>query len=303
MIISASRRTDIPAFYGDWLMNRLREGYCVVPHPMKPQVVFRVSLKAEDVDAIVFWTKHPKTLLPHLDEIASRGYRFMFLYTVTPYGPPLETQLPPLEDRIQLFQEVSKRIGANRVVWRYDPIIISNRTDEPFHLDGFEKLSARLEGLTRTVIVSFVDFYGFVTRRLAGLRRYDLEVLSPDETAARAIPLAEGLREIASRYGMEIQSCAEERDLQKAGISPGSCIDGRRLQRLFGGRFPTKKDPGQRKKCLCTISKDIGVYDTCGHQCVYCYATRNLDLAAQRCASHNPSALSLVGHLSSDRSH
>lgn len=302
MIISASRRTDIPAFYGDWLMNRLREGYCLVPHPMNLQTISRVPLRVDDVDAIVFWTKYPKALFPHLPEIASRGYRFIFLYTVTPYAAPLESRLPPLEDRVQMFRELGRKISAERVIWRYDPIILSNQTDETFHLENFAKLAALLEGFTRRVIVSFLDYYPFVTRRLADLRKYDFKVLGADEIVPRALTLAEGLRRIALQHGMDIQSCAEEQDLRKSGVSPGSCIDGLLLHRLFGGRFPVKKDPGQRKKCLCTISKDIGIYDTCGHQCTYCYATRHPDIAAERCTSHDPTAPSLVGRLAIDSS-
>ena len=270
-----------------------------MPHPMKPNEVFRVSLKLEDVSAIVFWTKYPKTLLPHLDEMKSRGYRFIFLYTLTPYGPPLEGNLAPLDERVQMFRELSVKIGAERIIWRYDPIVLSNQTDKAFHLANFENLAKLLEGFTRRVIVSFLDYYSFVTRRLADLRKYGFEVLSAEEIPPQASALAEGLCKIALQHGLEIQSCAEERDLRKGGIAPGSCIDGLLLHRLFGDLFPLKKDPGQRKNCLCTISKDIGVYDTCGHQCVYCYATRNLDIAARRCASHNPSAPSLVGDIPS----
>jgi len=295
MIISASRRTDIPAFYGDWMMNRLREAFCVVQHPIRPQTAYRVSLKLEDVDAIVFWTKYPKSIVSHLDEIQSRGYRFIFLYTLTPYGPPLENRLPLLEERLWMFRQLSQRLGAERVVWRYDPIILSNQTDAAFHIEEFERLAAHLEGFTKRVIISFVDYYPFVFRRLTRLKQNGIEVCAAGEIATHAPALAKELCAIAHQHGMEIQSCAEELDLKSAGMRPGGCIDGLLLHKLFGLRIPLKKDPGQRKVCLCTVSKDIGAYDTCGHGCVYCYASRDLAVAAQRCASHDPFAPSLLG--------
>jgi len=283
-------------------MNRLREGFCVVQHPMRPQIAYRVSLKVEDVDAIVFWTKYPKSLLPFLNEIESRGYRFLFLCTLTPYGSPLESRLPPLEERVRIFRELSARLGAERVIWRYDPIVLSNQTDEIFHERNFERLASNLAGFTRRVIISFVDYYPFVARRLATLRREGLDVCSESEIHAKAIPLAEKLHRIALHYQMDIQSCAEELDLSKAGIAAGSCIDGLLLNRLFGVQAPLKKDPGQRKYCLCTVSKDIGAYDTCGHLCVYCYASRDLSVAARRCAEHDPSAPSLLVHITPSKS-
>ncbi len=294
MIISASRRTDIPAFFGDWMMKRLREGFCVVQHPLRPRIAYRVSLKVEDVDAIVFWTKYPKSLVPYIDEIKSLGYRFIFLFTLTPYGPPLETQLPSLDERIEIFRQLSTRLGADKVLWRYDPIVLSNRHNATFHVEEFEKLATHLEGFTKRVIISFVDYYPFVHRRLTRLSQDEIEVYAAGEIAAHAPTLARKLCAIAQQHGMEIQSCAEELDLKNTGVQPGGCIDGWLLHQLFGLRLPLKKDPGQRKECLCTVSKDIGAYDTCGHGCIYCYASRDLAVAAQRCASHNPSAPSLL---------
>jgi DNA repair photolyase len=302
MIISASRRTDIPAFYGDWMMNRLREGYCLVQHPIRSQIAYRVSLKPEDVDAIVFWTKYPKSLWPHLDETESRGYRFIFLFTLTPYGSPLESRLPPLEERLEIFRRLSTRLGAEKVVWRYDPIVLSNRTDESFHVREFERIASQLKGFTRRVIISFVDYYPFVARRLAKLREEGLEVFDESALRAGALPLAASLHRIALQHGLEIQSCAEELNLKEAGIAPGSCIDGLLLHQILGVRVALKKDPGQRKSCLCTVSKDIGAYDTCGHLCAYCYACRDLAVAAARCAAHDPSSPSLLGHTTAQQS-
>ncbi len=294
MIISVSRRTDIPAFYGDWMMNRLREGYCVVPHPMKPRESFRVSLKNEDVDALVFWTKYPASLMPYFDEIESRGYPFIFLYTLTNYDSPLESNLPPLQDRLQMFKELATKFGAERIIWRYDPIILGNQTDETFHIENFSSLASALKGYTQRVIISFLDYYGFVMQRLAKLEKDMFLVYDRDTVATRAPSLTAKLAKIAQAHDMEIQSCAEELDLAESGVVPGNCIDGALLQKIFGKPFPQKKDPGQRKKCLCAVSRDIGVYDTCGHQCVYCYAVRNPDVAEQRFKSHDPNAPSLL---------
>lgn len=293
MIISASRRTDIPAFYSEWFMNRVREGYCLVPNPFNPDQVARVSLKPGDVDAIVFWSKDPVPLFPHLGELDRRGYRYYFLFTLNGYGLELEPNLPPVEARVAAFRELSVRLGPERVIWRYDPIVLSNRTGALFHEETFAGLAAGLAGATRRVVVSIVDYYRKTERRLARLAGDGYRFDKGSAAEAHVKALLKCLREIAVGHGIAMQSCAEETDLRDASIAPGSCVDGELLHRLWGVEAPGK-DPNQRAACGCVVSKDIGVNDTCLHGCRYCYATRSDAFARARWRRHDPHAPALL---------
>lgn len=295
MIISASRRTDIPAFYSAWFLNRVRAGWCAVPNPMNPAQVARVSLAPPEVDAIVFWSKNPAPLLPHLDELDARGFRYYFQFTLNAYAPEIEPHVPALDKRLETFRALSRRIGPERVIWRYDPIVISNRTDGVFHRERFAAIAESLGGATERVVVSVVDFYRKTDRRLALLEhqgyRFDRNAAASADTAALLADLAA----VARAHHMEIQSCAEDGDLSRSGIAPGRCIDERLINRLWHLNLPYRKDPSQRKLCLCTVSKDIGVGDTCRHGCRYCYATKDHALAEQRSEAHDPVAPMLWG--------
>ena len=169
MIISASRRTDIPAFYSKWMMNRLHAGYVLVPNPRNPLHFSRIALNPQSVDCIVFWTKSPAPMLSKLKEISAMGYPFYFQFTLTPYGRDLEQNLPLKTNLIQTFQALSRTIGAERVVWRYDPVILTDRMGIEFHLQSFKTLAGMLEGYTHRCIFSFLDLYPKVTRSLRGI--------------------------------------------------------------------------------------------------------------------------------------
>ena len=278
MIISASRRTDIPAFYSRWFVNRLRKGFVDIVNPFNPNQVKRVDLRPEAVDAIIFWTRNGRPIFKYLDQIDSLGYGYYFLYTITGYPKELEENLPSVETAIRTFKELSDRIGPERVVWRYDPIILSSITDRDYHEHNFKRIAKALSGHTKRVIISFVDIYTKVRKRLQnlsdekGLEWYDIE-------SQNGVKLAAELKESAESLGFEIQSCAEEMDLTAAGIIPGKCIDNELINILFDLNLPYKKDPHQRHRCLCTRSVDIGAYDTCGYRCVYCYANTSFPAA------------------------
>jgi DNA repair photolyase len=292
VIISASRRTDIPAFYGEWFMNRVRAGFCDVPNPFNPAQAARVSLLPEDVEAIVFWTRHAAPLLPHLAELESRGYRYCFLYTLLDYPPLLDPHTPPLSERIDAFRRVADRVGPNRIAWRYDPIVLSDRTPPEFHREAYERLAGQLNGAANRSIVSFVDVYRKLTKRLRWLAEQGCAVREPGET--ERTELAMFMAKCARKHGMEAVSCAEPHNLTQWGIAPGKCIDAEKLSAAFGIHLSARKDPGQRQACGCAVSKDIGCYDTCLHGCRYCYATSNPDRARKRHRAHDPKAASLV---------
>lgn len=296
MIISASRRTDIPAFYSDWFMNRVREGWCCVPNPLNANQVSQVSLKPVDVEAIVFWSKNPLPLISHLSELDELGFRYYFQFTLNDYPGALEPGIPSINSRLLTFQKLSQHIGSARVVWRYDPIIISNITPIEYHIDRFTNIAEELRGVTQRVMVSFVDYYRKTERHLAHLEIE--EGFSFDRTMSSSpagIGLLKSLSTIAQKNNIVIFTCAEERDYTEAGISPGRCIDETILRQVWSLNLKYRKDPSQRKSCSCMASKDIGINNTCVHGCPYCYATTNSLIAQRKYTEHNPHSPLLWG--------
>jgi len=301
VIISASRRTDIPAFYSRWLVNRLRLGWCLVPNPFNPQQVSKISLAPQDVDALVFWTRSPRPLIPYLDELDSRGYRYYFQFTLMDNPQLIDPHRPPSSLAIETFRLISDHIGADRVIWRYDPIVLTTITPPDFHRTAFARLAESLKGSTRRCVISFLDIYGKAHHRLAEMARLgapllpealDLQVLGntlPDSIA----DLMGDIAAIAMDNQMEIVSCAEHFDLTQFGVRPGKCIDDDLISRLFGLDVSHTKDPAQRPACGCVQSRDIGMYNSCLFGCRYCYATSSFERAALNYKSHDPNSPSL----------
>jgi len=270
VIISASRRTDLPAYHSREFMAGIKAGFIEVPHPRNPGRASRVSLRPEDVEAIVFWTRDPRPLFPYLDELEARGFFYYFQFTLLDNPPLIDPGGPGRAEAVAAFRALSDRIGPERVVWRYDPIIFSERAGLDVHRRKFEELASALAGATRRVMISLVDFYRSVVPRLRRLEKETGVIRPPTpEDLTGTIP---AMAAVAAAHGMEIFSCAEEIDLLPFGVRPGKCIDARLISRLTGRTVPSRKDPRQRKACGCDESRDIGVYGTCPRGCVYCYA-------------------------------
>ena len=298
MIISASRRTDIPAFYSEWFMNRIRAGYCTVPNPFNRNQISRVNLGPQDVDVIVFWTRNPRPLFRHLDELDRRGYRYYFQYTIMNNPRAIDPKSPSMEASIKTFRELADRVGTQRVIWRYDPIVLTEVTSPEFHASNHALIAEALTGATERNVISVVDIYKKAMKRLRDLRQQGVVV---DDMKQNALPEAVGsmfeqLAMTASGSGMRIFSCAEELDLCHYGILPGKCVDDDYIARIFGLQLKVKKDSGQREECGCVASKDVGIYDTCLYGCQYCYATSSFDTAKRNHASdHFDDSPSLLG--------
>ena len=276
MVISVSRRCDIPRFAFDWFLGSLDAGFVDVRNPFNPHQIRRVSLLPSDVEVFAFWTRDPASILEYAEELERRAYRFYVMTTLTAYPCVLEPNAAAAEAVIKTMGELAQRIGIERVIWRYDPIFLSNLTDFEFHCRNFAHLAARLNGAVRRVIVSLYDEYPAAERRLTALEQSGVLKRLPHkelilDPAVRQL-LAE-LARIAKAEGMEIQSCAEE-DFSDIGIPGGACIDGEYLTRLFGIKAPGR-DRGQRRPlCRCVQSVDIGSYGHCPAGCVYCYGLR-----------------------------
>ena len=293
MIVSASRRTDIPAFYAEWMVRRFREGYCTVANPYNRNQTVRISLKPEDVDAVVFWTRNPRPLIPYLDELDFRGYRYYFQFTILGYPRELDPKAPPAATAVEAFRDLAERLGSSRVIWRYDPIVFTGLTPPTFHEENFQALAEPLRGQTRRVVVSIVDMYRKIEKRMKEMEGTPAEV-RPCQ-AEKFGPLMCRLAEVAGKNGMEIVSCAEEVDLRPFGILPGKCMDDRVIAEAFGIEVPGTKDPAQRNACGCVVSRDVGMYESCLFGCRYCYATKSFEQAKANFESHDPESPSLLG--------
>ena len=262
-------------------------------NPFNRNQVSYISLKPQDVDAIVFWTKNARFLMPHLEELKQRGYNFYFQYTVNGYGKHLEPGVPDLEECIQTFCELSAMIGSDKVIWRYDPIIISNKTDIAYHKEKFSTILERLHSATNRVVISIVDDYRKATINFTRLRQEGIEV-SLIKCAAEVGELVRYIADQAKAKEIEVFSCAETFDLQPYGVKAGKCIDNDLIEKLFGIQPGANKDKAQRKECGCVVSKDIGHYDTCLHGCSYCYAG-TLNSGKANSAKHKVTSPSLLG--------
>jgi hypothetical protein len=296
-IISVSRRTDIPAFYAKWFINRVRAGFCTVPNPMNPDKVARISLRPEDVLVFVFWTRYPKPLMEYLDELDQKGYRYYFQFTLMDNPPELDPKLPPLERRLECFKALSERIGSQKVIWRYDPIVLSEKTPPEFHIERYSAIIRELKGFTQRNVISIVDtHYKKIKHRISLLQKSGVRISEWEERFGNFVGT---IARIARENGLEIQSCAEDIDLGKYGVPPGKCVDDQLIERVFGIRVPAKKDPGQREACGCVVSRDIGMYNTCLFGCVYCYATSSFEKARENHQRHDPNSPSLLGQYES----
>lgn len=293
MIISASRRTDIPAFYPEWFMNRTRAGYCTAVNPFNRRQVTRVSLRPEDVEVIVFWTKNPEPLIKHLRELDDRGFRYYFQYTLTGYPQALEPQVPELKKGISTFKKLADRIGPEKVIWRYDPIVISNITDTNYHKKQIDHIARELEGFTHRLVISIVDEYRKTKINFDQQERRSINIerqISEDQVR----DIIEFAVDRTKRSKMEAFSCAEILNLKPFGLMPGKCIDDHYIKRVFGIDVTSEKDKSQRSECGCVHSKDIGAYDTCLHGCLYCYAG-TLSAAKKNQTNHFPDSPSIIG--------
>jgi hypothetical protein len=290
MLISASYKTDIPAFYGEWFMNRLDAGYCLMRNPYNGRMS-RVDLSREAVDGFVFWTKNLGPFLPRLDEIHRRGFPFIVQYTINGYPRALEVSVLEAANAAEQVRQVSDRFGGDTVVWRYDTILLSSLTPVDFHPDNFACIAESLKGHTNECVISFAQIYRKTKRNLDRAAAEE-HFTWREPTAEERQQLLRSLLAVAKANGMALTICSQP-EFAGEGIDEAHCIDARRLSRI-AGRTITAKLHGMRETCGCYQSKDIGDYDTCPHGCVYCYAVQNRELAKRRFAQHDPRSEALV---------
>lgn len=287
MILFVSGRCDIPAFYSEWFFQRLKEGYVDVRNPYNEHQISRILLNKEMIDCILFCTKDPRKLLLRLDEIP---FPYLFHVTLTGYHTDIEPGVKDKKSILEAVKQLSARIGKDRVIIRYDPILLNNRYDAHYHGKAFEALCQKLNGYVDTYILSFVDLYKN-TRKHAG--QIGLKVLGEQEMYS----VAKAISPIITKYKVKVQTCAEEIDLSMYGITKGNCIDREDLHRRLGNQLRLPIGKSVRTQCDCLPSVDIGDYNACPHYCAYCYANYDEDRIRTNIKRHDPNSSLLLGHL------
>lgn len=292
MILSVSRRTDIPAFYSEWFFHRIKEGFVYTQNPMNPRQISRMELSPEIVDCIVFWTKNPAPMLGRLEEL--KDYKYYFQFTLTGYGKDVEPGVPDKKDvMVSVFRQLSQKVGAERVVWRYDPILFTDKYTEEYHLKAFAQIAVALKGYTDTCVISFLDMYSKISKnmRVLGIQ---------DKTDEQLKTFAGKLAEIAHKNRLKLMTCAEEMDLSAYGIGHSSCIDRERVERIIGSNIKVARNKNQRKECGCVESIDIGTYNTCQNGCKYCYANYSQESVMKNSRKYDANSPLLCGQVTEE---
>lgn len=286
MIIQTGMRTDIPAFYSEWLLNRIEEGFVFVRNPYNPSQVTKYSLSPDVVDLIAFCTKNPAPMLPHMDKLKPYG-QYWFV-TITPYGKEIEPNVPDKDKVIESFRQLSDIVGVDSIGWRYDPIFTDKNHSVEWHISEFKKMADALCGYTRTCVISFLDIYKKVERNFPEARAV---------SKTERIAIGQAFVETARKYGMTIRPCAEGNELAAYGADCSGCMTVNTFETALHTRLevPKRKTNQRNGKCACLLGVDIGAYDTCGHLCRYCYANANAALVKENLKKHNPKSPFLLG--------
>ena len=258
---------------------------------MNRHQISKINLSPSLIDCIVFWSKNPRPMLNRLDLLEK--YMYYFQFTINPYNTEFESTVPKKNSVIETFKQLSDKIGPKRVIWRYDPILLTNNIDINYHLKYFEEIAKRLYTYTNTCVISFIDLYKKVERNI-------VNTTAREPCINEMISLAMGIVKIANSYGISVQSCAEKIELEQLGIKHGKCIDNILIEDLLGIKIIVSKDKNQRSECGCVQSIDIGEYNTCPHNCIYCYANFNKNLVLKNKIRHDPFSPLLIGEIGAD---
>ncbi|MDO4296948.1 MAG: DUF1848 domain-containing protein [Lachnospiraceae bacterium] len=287
MILNTGSRTDIPAYYSEWFYNRIREGYVMTRNPYDPVQVTRYRLSPDVVDVIAFCTKNPEPMLDRMAEL--ERFRQYWFVTITPYGTEIEPNVPDKHTVMESFLRLSEQVGIRAVCWRYDPIFITEKYSLGYHMEAFEKMAEKLSGYTESCIISFIDLYVKTKKNFPEARsvtREEQEIL------------AESFVRLGQRYGIQIRSCCEGTGLQKFGVDPSGCMTQQVLERAIGYSLDVPKGvKPAREGCACLLGNDIGMYNTCGHGCRYCYANYDMETVRKNRKLHDPASPLLIGRL------
>lgn len=286
MILNTGNRTDIPGFYSEWFYNRIRAGFVLVRNPYYPQQVIRYHLSPEVVDCLAFCTKNPAPMLDRMAEISV--YKQFWFVTITPYGRDIEPHVPDKALVIESFKRLSEVVGGQAVSWRYDPIFISEQYPLAFHLDCFEQMATSLSGYTDQAVISFIDLYKKTRRNFKGVQAV---------TTVEQAEIGQVFAAIAGQNKMTLRTCCEGTALESYGVDCSGCMTQTVLERAIGTSLKVPKNRHtSRVGCDCLLGSDIGVYNTCGHGCRYCYANHDDKTVKHNMTNHDPSSPFLIGN-------
>lgn len=284
MILNTGNRTDIPAFYSEWFYNRIDAGFVLARNPYNPQQVTRYLLEPETIDCITFCTKNPKPMLAELDKLYQ--FRQFWAVTITPYGTDIELHVPPKEEVMASFCNLSEKVGKQAVCWRYDPILITEKYSVDFHIQAFTQMAADLSGHTDMCVISFLDLYEKTKRNFPEGRAV---------TREERLKIGEAFAEIGKKHSIEIYTCAEGGELAQFGLHTGGCQSREVLERAIGLPLDVPKSAQTREACQCVLGCDIGTYHSCAHGCLYCYANHDRKTVEENILKHDPDSPFLIG--------
>ena len=284
MIINTGCRTDIPAFYAKWFMNRIREGYVLVRNPYNPNQVTKYNLSPSVVDCLAFCTKNPEPMLQYLDALDM--YKQYWFVTITPYGKDIEPNVPDKPKVMESFKKLSNHIGVDSIGWRYDPIFIGNRFDVNKHIECFEKIAKELKGYTHNCTTSFLDLYEKVKRNAPDIK---------PPTKEEQIEIARAFSKIGKENEMVIHACCEKTYLSQYGLQCNGCMSQEIIEKAINNTLQPPKRKNLRQECNCLMGNDIGAYNTCGHLCKYCYANANKQFVIENIKKHDDNSPFLIG--------
>ena len=277
-------RTDIPAFYSQWFINRIKAGYVLVRNPYNPSSVTRYEINPDVVDLIAFCTKNPAPMLKYMDVLKPYG-QYWFV-TITPYGKEIEPNVPDKRQVLENFKTLSKFVGVDSIGWRYDPIFINDKYSIDFHIETFEKMARELSGYTKTCIISFIDLYKKVIKNFPQACMVEKE---------KRLKIGKAFAEIGRQYDIIIKACAEGDELAPFGIDCNGCLTQEVYETALHTKLNMPRIKWQRNECACFFGNDIGAYDTCRHFCKYCYANTDYKAVLSNSKLHNPDSPFLIG--------
>ena len=289
MILNTGSRTDIPAYYSKWFMNRVHEGFVYARNPYYYRQVIRYEINPEVVDVIVFCTKNPIPMLEYIDEL--RKFNMFWFVTITPYGKEIEPNVPDKDKVIEAFKKLSTMLGSNCVSLRYDPILIDDKYTLDYHIDYFEKMMEELDGYTNQVVISFIDLYEKTKRNFPEAKEVDIDT---------QIEITKKFVEIGKRHNIEIYTCHENEILGQYGANISGCMTKEVLEKAINNKLNVKNKLDTRQGCNCLLGNDIGAYNTCGHLCRYCYANYSKEKVIENMKRHDPDSPLLIGNIEKD---
>lgn len=285
MIINTGSRTDIPAFFSQWLLNRIEEGFVCTRNPYNDDI-YRYPLDSKIIDCLCFCTKNPKPMIKNLDKLDDFN-QFWFV-TITPYGRDIEVNVPDYKQVMKSFKQLSDYLGSDKVSWRYDPIFISEKYCLDFHMDKFEEMASELAGYTNDCTISFIDLYQKVLRNFPEAN---------EVTTEEMLEIGEAFSKTAERYDIRMKTCVEGTLLDKFGFDSSGCMTQEVIENAIGKNLKIPKGKYRIRECDCIFGRDIGAYNTCLHGCRYCYANSNMKLVKRNQKLHNPDSPILIGEV------